>query len=89
MSDPCHDFHELMTDALDGRLEAADRDRFERLLAESPDRRREWDAYREMRELLLQVGTEMDYTAVEMGSEFMFNNPNQKSSCGCGQSFNV
>jgi len=58
MSDPCHDFHELMTDALDGRLEAADRDRFERLLAESPDRRREWDAYREMRELLLQVGTE-------------------------------
>ncbi|MEE2714279.1 MAG: hypothetical protein VX913_16025, partial [Planctomycetota bacterium] len=47
-----------MTDALDGRLEAADRDRFERLLAESPDRRREWDAYREMRELLLQVGTE-------------------------------
>ncbi|CAD7944694.1 unnamed protein product [Amoebophrya sp. A120] len=39
--------------------------------------------------VLFLVGTEMDYVEVEMGSEFVFNNPNQKSSCGCGQSFNV
>ncbi|CAD7956777.1 unnamed protein product [Amoebophrya sp. A25] len=39
--------------------------------------------------VLFLVGTEMDYVAVEMGSEFVFNNPNKKSSCGCGQSFNV
>lgn len=39
--------------------------------------------------VLFLVGTEMDYKEVEMGSEFVFNNPNQKSSCGCGQSFNV
>ena len=58
MSDTCHDFQQLMTDALDGRLDAADRARFERLLAESEDRRREWDAYREMRDLLLAIGTE-------------------------------
>ena len=39
--------------------------------------------------VLFLVGTEMDYVEVEMGSEFIFNNPNEKSSCGCGQSFNV
>ena len=35
------------------------------------------------------VGTEMDYTSNELLSEFTFNNPNQKSSCGCGKSFSV
>ena len=44
MSDTCHDFQQLMTDALDGRLDAADRARFERLIAQSEDRRREWEA---------------------------------------------
>ena len=39
--------------------------------------------------VLFLVGTEMDYVEVEMGSEFVFNNPNSKGSCGCGQSFNV
>lgn len=39
--------------------------------------------------VLFLVGTEMDYREVEMGSEFVFNNPNEKGSCGCGQSFNV
>lgn len=39
--------------------------------------------------VLFLVGTEMDYVAAEMGSEFVFRNPNEKSTCGCGQSFNV
>lgn len=39
--------------------------------------------------VLFLVGTEMDYKEVEMGSEFVFKNPNQKGACGCGQSFNV
>lgn len=39
--------------------------------------------------VLFLVGTEMDYVEVEMGSEFVFRNPNEKSTCGCGQSFNV
>merc|ERR1712000_192772 len=39
--------------------------------------------------VLFLVGTEMDYIEVEMGSEFVFRNPNEKSQCGCGQSFNV
>merc|ERR1712194_466302 len=39
--------------------------------------------------VLFLIGTEMDYVEVEMGSEFVFQNPNSKGSCGCGQSFNV
>jgi iron-sulfur cluster assembly protein len=35
------------------------------------------------------VGTEMDYVASTTASGFKFNNPNAKSSCGCGSSFNA
>jgi iron-sulfur cluster assembly accessory protein len=39
--------------------------------------------------LMFIVGTEMDYIDNEIKSEFVFNNPNAKGSCGCGESFNV
>jgi iron-sulfur cluster assembly protein len=35
------------------------------------------------------VGTHLDYIESDMGSEFVFRNPNQKGACGCGESFNV
>jgi len=35
------------------------------------------------------VGTRMDWEETELSSEFTFNNPNSKGSCGCGESFNV
>jgi len=35
------------------------------------------------------VGTTMDFEETELSSEFVFNNPNAKGSCGCGESFNV
>ena len=35
------------------------------------------------------VGTEMDYVETGMKSEFVFNNPNEKAKCGCGESFHV
>ena len=35
------------------------------------------------------VGAEMDYVEEKMRSGFVFNNPNEKSRCGCGESFNV
>ncbi|MBX6392008.1 MAG: iron-sulfur cluster assembly protein IscA [Burkholderiales bacterium] len=34
-------------------------------------------------------GTELDYTREGLNEGFKFNNPNVKSSCGCGESFNV
>lgn len=35
------------------------------------------------------VGTQMDYVETPLSSEFTFENPNSKGSCGCGESFNV
>eukprot|EP00411_Alexandrium_monilatum_P003268 CAMPEP_0175302554 /NCGR_PEP_ID=MMETSP0093-20121207/62246_1 /TAXON_ID=311494 /ORGANISM="Alexandrium monilatum, Strain CCMP3105" /LENGTH=108 /DNA_ID=CAMNT_0016598869 /DNA_START=68 /DNA_END=394 /DNA_ORIENTATION=- len=39
--------------------------------------------------VMFLVGTEMDFVSNSVGSEFVFNNPNKKSECGCGQSFNT
>jgi iron-sulfur cluster assembly accessory protein len=35
------------------------------------------------------IGTEMDYNETDLSNEFVFNNPNIKEQCGCGQSFSV
>lgn len=35
------------------------------------------------------IGTEMDYNENDLSNEFVFNNPNVKEQCGCGQSFSV
>ena len=35
------------------------------------------------------LGTEMDYSTDKLSSRFVFNNPNEKSTCGCGESFNI
>lgn len=35
------------------------------------------------------IGTEMDYVSNDLSQEFVFHNPNTKSSCGCGKSFSV
>jgi iron-sulfur cluster assembly protein len=36
--------------------------------------------------VMFLLGTEMDYRADRMRSGFVFNNPNQTSACGCGES---
>ncbi len=35
------------------------------------------------------LGTEMDYVEEKLKSGFVFNNPNEKGRCGCGESFHV
>lgn len=35
------------------------------------------------------IGSEMDYVDDKLSSRFVFNNPNAKGSCGCGESFMV
>ncbi len=35
------------------------------------------------------LGSEMDYSVDKLSSRFIFNNPNEKSTCGCGESFNI
>ncbi|ASA56449.1 iron-sulfur cluster assembly protein IscA [Vibrio gazogenes] len=34
-------------------------------------------------------GTQLDYVKQGLNEGFEFNNPNVKSECGCGESFNV
>jgi iron-sulfur cluster assembly protein len=36
--------------------------------------------------VLFLLGTEMDYKIDKMSAQFVFNNPNQTSACGCGES---
>ena len=43
----------------------------------------------EPKALIHIIGTTMDYKDDALSSEFIFNNPNAKGSCGCGESFNV
>lgn len=35
------------------------------------------------------IGSEMDYSSDKLSSRFIFKNPNEKSTCGCGESFNI
>ena len=35
------------------------------------------------------IGSEMDYLTDKLSSRFVFNNPNIKNECGCGESFNI
>ena len=36
--------------------------------------------------VLFLLGTEMDYKVDKLAAQFVFNNPNQTSACGCGES---
>jgi iron-sulfur cluster assembly accessory protein len=39
--------------------------------------------------LMYLMGTEIDYIESLQGAGFKFNNPNVKSTCGCGSSFSM
>ncbi len=39
--------------------------------------------------LMYLIGSEMDYVEDKMQSGFVFNNPNEKGRCGCGESSHV
>ncbi len=39
--------------------------------------------------VMFLIGTEMDYKEDKLQSGFVFNNPNEKARCGCGESFSV
>ena len=36
--------------------------------------------------VLFLLGTELDFEVTKLRTGFVFNNPNQKSACGCGES---
>ena len=38
---------------------------------------------------LFLIGSTMDYRKDKLSSRFVFDNPNEKGTCGCGESFSV
>lgn len=43
----------------------------------------------EAKALMFLLGTQMDYQTTVLKSGFVFNNPNQISACGCGESVEI
>lgn len=39
--------------------------------------------------VLYLIGTELDFVREKLGARFVFNNPNQTASCGCGESVSI
>ncbi|MGB8277662.1 MAG: iron-sulfur cluster assembly accessory protein [Methylovirgula sp.] len=39
--------------------------------------------------LMFLLGTEMDFETDKLGAGFIFKNPNQTGSCGCGESVSI
>jgi iron-sulfur cluster assembly protein len=39
--------------------------------------------------MMFILGTQMDYVEEQLQSGFVFQNPNEKGRCGCGESFHV
>ena len=38
---------------------------------------------------MMLLGSVMDYRTDKMSSRFVFENPNEKNTCGCGESFSI
>lgn len=47
------------------------------------------NVYVDPKSLAYLNGTQLDYVREGLNEGFKFNNPNVKSECGCGESFNV
>ncbi len=46
-----------------------------------------FQVYVDEQSMIYLDGTEIDFVDTPQGSGFKFNNPNVKSTCGCGESF--
>ena len=47
------------------------------------------DFYVDAGSVLYLIGSTMDWVEDDFTAGFVFNNPNAKGSCGCGESFNI
>jgi iron-sulfur cluster assembly protein len=53
---------------------------------EYAERVEKFDEVVDPKAVLFLLGTEMDYKSDKLAAQFVFNNPNQTSACGCGES---
>ena len=47
------------------------------------------EVFVDTKSLVYLDGTELDFTKEGLNEGFKFNNPNEKATCGCGESFTV
>tara|TARA_B100001113_G_scaffold323936_1_gene295270 strand:- start:167 stop:502 length:336 start_codon:yes stop_codon:yes gene_type:complete len=45
--------------------------------------------YIDPKAIMFLIGSQMDFQTDKLSSRFVFKNPNEKSTCGCGESFNI
>jgi len=45
--------------------------------------------YIDPKAIMFLLGTEMDFVRDKLAARFVFNNPNQTASCGCGESVSL
>ncbi len=45
--------------------------------------------YIDPKAIMFLIGSKMDYSSDKLASRFVFKNPNEKSTCGCGESFGL
>ena len=45
--------------------------------------------YIDPKAIMYLLGSTMDYRKDKMASRFVFDNPNEKGTCGCGESFSI
>ena len=45
--------------------------------------------YIDPKAIMYLLGSTMDYQTDKLSSRFVFKNPNEKNTCGCGESFSV
>ena len=43
----------------------------------------------EPKAIMFLIGMEVDFVREKLGARFVFNNPNQTASCGCGESVSI
>ena len=47
------------------------------------------NVYIDPKATMFLLGSTMDYRTDKLSSRFVFDNPNEKSTCGCGESFSI
>lgn len=63
--------------------------KFDEVVTTRNDRGKEIKVLIDSRALLSIIGSTMDWQESQLGNRFVFDNPNIKESCGCGESFLV
>ena len=62
---------------------SSDLEKFERIIID------DLTVFIDPKATMFLLGSVMDYSTDKLSSRFIFQNPNEKSKCGCGESFSI